>query len=97
VSGNSVDHHQFDEVAMFAHQIKALYDQPINIVNVSKFEMPITMLDNTAFMVSSMEDRMDDIKPINTTGDGNCVFNTASIVICKSELLPLSYDCVMHS
>lgn len=72
---------------MLAHQIKAFYDRPINIVNVGKFEMPLTMVDNTALMVLPKEDRMDDIKPIKTTGDGNCLFNAASIAICKSETL----------
>lgn len=49
---------------MFAHQVKALYDRPINIVNVGKFKMPLTMVDNTALMILSKEDKMDDIKPI---------------------------------
>lgn len=59
----------FDEVAMLAHQIKAFYDRPINIVNVGKFEMPLTMVDNTVLMALPKEDRMDDIKPIKTTQD----------------------------
>ena len=79
----------FGEVAMFAHQVKALYDRPINIVNGRKFAMPFTMVENSALMVLSKEDKMDDIKPIKTTGDGNYLFNAASIAKCKRETLAI--------
>ena len=77
----------FEEVVLLPHHIEAFNDRQINIDNIGKFEMPVTMIDNTALTVLLKEDRMDDITPINTTGDGNCLFNAASITICKSETL----------
>lgn len=77
----------FQEVVILAQQIKAFYDRPIDIENVGKFEMSVGMIDNTALMVLPKEDWMNDIKPVITRGDGNCLFNAASIAICKRETL----------
>ena len=77
----------FEEVQGITREIKVRYDKCIEVGNVGQFLLPVSMADKTAMMVLEKEGFGKDIRPVKTKGDGNCLFNAASIAICQNEML----------
>lgn len=77
----------FQRLQSIAKEITAKYDKPIDSANAGKLVMPVRMTDNTAMTLFRDGDLRDDVRPIETTGDGNCLFNVVSIAICQTEIL----------
>ena len=63
------------------------YCTPVYLVHAGKHVLPVSRIDGTASMLLNDKDCRDNIKPIKTTGDGNCLFNAASSAICGNERL----------
>lgn len=49
--------------------------------------MPPSMTDTTAMMLLAKENIKEDIRTIKTLGEGNCLFNAASLELCNSNVL----------
>lgn len=77
----------FQRLQSIAKEITTKYDKPIDSANAGKLVMPVRMTDNTAMTLLRDGDLRDDVRPIETTGDGNCLFNAVSIAICQTEIL----------
>lgn len=77
----------FQRLQSIAKEITAKYDKPIDSANAAKLVMPVQMTDNTAMTLFREGDLRDDVRPIETTGDGNCLFNAVSIAICQTEII----------
>jgi len=77
----------FQRLQSITKEISAKYDKPIDSANAGKLAMPVRMTDNTAMKLFRDRDLKGDVRPIETTGDGNCLFNAVSIAICETEIL----------
>ena len=77
----------FKDLQRNAQALAGKYQLPLDITNVSKIPMPPRMTDTTAMMLLAKEDIKEDIRPIKTLGDGNCLFNGASLELCNSNVL----------
>ncbi|KAJ7360198.1 hypothetical protein OS493_018191 [Desmophyllum pertusum] len=77
----------FQRLQSLAKEISAKYNQPIDSINAGRMAMSVRMTDNTAMTLFEDGELKDDIRPIETTGDGNCLFNAASRAICQTEIL----------
>ena len=77
----------FQRLQSIAKEINAKYNKPIQSTSAGKLEMPFRMTDKTAMSLFKDGDLKDDIRPIETTGDGNCLFNATNIAICQTEIL----------
>ena len=78
----------FNELQIVAQEMNAKsYCTPVYLVHAGKHVLPVSRIDGTASMLLNDKDSRDNIKPIKTTGDGNCLFNAASIAICRNERL----------
>lgn len=77
----------FQRLQSIAQEISEKYSNPIPSTNAGKWEMPFRMADRTAMSLFSEGALEEAIRPIKTTGDGNCLFHAASKAICQTEVL----------
>ena len=77
----------FQRLQSIAQEISEKYSNPIPSTNAGKWEMPFRMADRTAMSLFSEGALKEAIRPIKTTGDGNCLFHAASKAICQTEVL----------
>ena len=83
-------HNSFKELQHFAQDIRQNYSHRIDATNVGKIRMPGIMVDRAAEMVLGTPTKRNivgDARPVRTGGDGNCLFNAASIAICGNQSL----------
>lgn len=79
----------FEQLFELSVSLKRFYT-PRNIFGKDAMEMvsfPVGRVDRIAENLTPEHYKQDNAKPITTRGDGNCLFNAASLALCGSEKL----------
>lgn len=77
----------FSAIQMLAREFHNNYQDSVDLSCVDSIEKPLSSIDKISMSMLPSEWQQQDLKPVKATGDGNCLFNSASIAICGSEKL----------